>query len=94
METIIPNEVSSLTLADYCKNNYVTVSCPRRGMVARYEQYPGCLDTWVRTGSLDVLHLLDRNGKPVAKIYSLNKEGRVVWYNPNNEPVELFGGRG
>lgn len=84
-------EISSIQLADYAKQNHLTVLTTNHGSATRYEQYPEILDKWVRENSEDCLTLEDKDGNRF-KVYSLNRGGKVTWYNSTNEPKKLFGG--
>lgn len=84
-------EISSVRLAEYAKQNHLTVITENHGSATRYEQYPEILDKWVRENSEDCLTLEDKDGNRF-KVYSLNRGGKVTWYNSTNEPKKLFGG--
>jgi len=84
--------VSSDELAEFAKQNNFKVHNDVHGILTRFENYPECLDTWVKDGSLDSLKLIDQNNVGV-KLYSLNNCGVVMWYNPEDKPLALFRGK-
>lgn len=84
-------EVSSTQLAEYAKQNHLTVITAKHGVATRYEKYPEILDQWVRENSEDCLTLENKDGDRF-KVYSLYRNGKVTWYNSTNEPKKLFGG--